>query len=212
MLNPYNWRETERLEHYILAEMENPRTWHKILWKFGFYFAVNYASCTLVLYLTGNVLYSILLLICYVFVAKSRSDSFSTNAKGHSWTQYSLVEELKNIDINKRSFVIERFVRMDRKRNERKSTICDSERCVVCLDEKAEIQTLPCRHRVICGLCAWETFKMALKKSDLHTCVVCRCQIRDYNGSLFRNLLNLTWQDVRTILDETKATQTHIHK
>jgi hypothetical protein len=159
----------------------------------------------------GNVLYSLVLLICYVLAAKFRNEYFSRNAKGHS-TLDSLVEELKNIDINKRSFVIERFVQIDRKRGERRSDICESERCVVCLDERAEIETLPCRHRVTCGLCAWETFKIALEKSALHTCVVCRCEISDFNGSLFKNLAKLTWQDVKTILDETKAVQIQTRK
>ena len=195
----------------IMADMEKPRSWHGLLWTFSFYFAINYASSALVLQVTGNVLYSIVLLIFFVLLAKFRNEYSSQNAKGH-WTLDSLVEELKNIDINKRSFVIERFVQIDRKRGERKSKICESERCVVCLDGRAEIETLPCRHRVICSLCAWGTFKMALQNSAAHTCVICRTQISDFNGSLFKNLVRLTWLDIRTILDETKTVQIQTHK
>ena len=194
-----------------MLNMEKHRSWHGVLWKFSFFFVINYVSSTLVLYITGNGLYSIVLLICYIFLAKFRNEYFPRRAKGH-WTQDSLVDELKNIDIHKRSFVIERIIQIDRMRGERCGYICESERCVVCLDERAEIITLPCRHKVICGLCAWKTFKMALQKSAAHTCVVCRSQIKDFNGSLFKNLVKLTWQDLKMILDETKTVQTLTHK
>jgi hypothetical protein len=190
-----------------LLDMKKPRSWHGLLWTFSFFFAINYVSSSLVLYITGNVLYSIVLLICYILMAKYRNEYTSPSSKGHS-TQESLVEELKNIDIHKRSFVIERFLQMDRKRGERCGNICESERCVVCLDERAEIVTLPCSHKVICGVCAWVTFRTALQSSAVHTCVVCRSQIKDFRGSLFKNLVKLTWQDIRTILDETKTMQT----
>ena len=179
-----------------------------MLWKFTSYFVVNFVSCALVQHATGNVLYSILLLTCYILLAKFFYEYIS-NAKGQ-WPLDGLFDELQSMEKDKRPLVIERFMQMDRKRNAGRGNayICESERCVVCLDERAEIQTLPCRHRVICGLCAWGTIKMALQQSAVHTCVVCRRQIRDFNGSLFKNLVNVTWQDMRRILDETKAIQT----
>ena len=167
---------------------------------------MNYVSSILILHVTGNVIYALLLLISYILILKFRKEYFSSSAKGH-WSLDSLIEELKNIDINKRSFVIERFVQIDRKRGVRENNLCESERCVVCLDERAEIETLPCKHKVTCGLCAWGIFKTALQSSASHTCVICRCQIRDFNGSLFKNLVKLSWEDVRKILDETKAVQ-----
>lgn len=203
-----NWHEAL----FIMADAEKFRCVHRLLWRFCCHFVLNYISSTLILHVTGSLLYSILLLICFILIAKFRKGYFSSNDKGHL-TVDGLVYELKNIDINKRSFVIERFVRMDRKKAARKSSdLCESERCVICLDERAEIETLPCKHRVICGHCAWETLKITLQKSTTHTCVVCRCQITDFNGSLFKNLVKLTAQDIRTILNETKAVYIETNK
>ena len=193
-----------------MAAVDSSRSWQEMIRTFTLYFIINFASSLLLLHVTGNVLYSLLLLICYIFLAKFRNEYFS-RTKGQ-WTLQHLVEELKSIDVNKRSFVIQRFVEIDRKKGVRQTNICEAERCVVCLDERAEIETLPCRHRVICGLCAWGTFKMALRNTASHTCVVCRSQIKDFNGSLFKNLVHVTWQDVRKILDETKAVQIQTHE
>ena len=193
-----------------MADVEWSRSWLGMIWSFTFYFVLNFATSLLLLHVTGNVLYSLLLLLCYILLAKFRNEYFS-RTKGQ-WTLHYLLEELKSIDVNRRSFVIERFVQMDRKKGVRQTDICEAERCVVCLDARAEIETLPCRHRVICGPCAWGTFKMALQNTASHTCVVCRTQIEDFNGSLFKNLVHVTWQDIGKILDETKAVQIQTHE
>lgn len=183
-------------------------SWTRFAWTFGLFFGFNYLSCLLTLYLLVNPLWCVFVLSIYVLMSAFHAEAaskycFPENAKGQL---DSLVNELKLIDIEKIPFVIERFLQLDKANvTKEDDSICESERCVVCLDDKAAIQTLPCRHRVICGQCAWSTLKMALQQPALHTCVLCRGEIQDFNGSLFKNLVNVKWQDVKNVLDETKA-------
>lgn len=193
-----------------MADDRQSRTWIQLVRTFTLFFGLNYLSCLIAINLLGNPLWCFVVMATYILVCMLPNESlqyyFSTNAKVQLSLK-SLVDELKLMDIEKIPFVIERFLELDKTCGGfiEEDTICDSERCVVCLDEKAVIQTLPCRHRVICGRCAWSTFKMALKQPTAHTCVVCRGEIRDFNGSLFKNLVNVKWQDVKNVLDETKA-------
>lgn len=188
--------------------------WKTFILKFCFYFTISYLPSLLVFYVTENVLHSILLLffnVCLAYIHHRRLSKY----RKVTWTLETLIDELENIDLNKRPFVIERFMEINREKAKRNlKNVCEWERCVICLDEPAEIETLPCKHKVICRFCAWKTFKVAMQKSAIHLCVVCRSQIKDFNGSLFTNLTHLSRQDISAVLDETKALWTNkiVHK
>lgn len=211
---PYRRRESRRPSAKAnMEDLPHLRTWKRLVWTFSLFFGLNYLSCLVTLNVLGDPLWCLVVLSIYILVSVFHNSLYCFTTNGNAKGQLSvesLVAELKLVDIEKIPFVIERFLQLDKTRvglKQEEEEICDSERCVVCLDERAAIQTLPCRHRVICGQCAWSTFKMALMKPALHTytCVVCRGQIRDFNGSIFKNLMNLKWQDVKNVLDETKA-------
>ena len=188
------------------------RTWSRLAWTFGLFFGFNYLTCLLTLYLLGNPLWCVFVLSIFVLVSAFHGGAASSTHRfgardAKAGRLEVLVDELKMMEIEKIPFVIERFLQLDKASAglAKEDAICESERCVVCLDARAAIQTLPCRHRVVCRQCAWSTLKMALKETSSHTCVLCRGEIRDFNGSLFGNLVNVKWQDVQRVLDETKA-------
>ena len=167
-------------------------------------------ACLLTINILGDPLWCLFVLLILLAVSLFYNEAklyCRASIKDQYLATENLVNELKIIDTKKIPFVIERFLQLDRMVAglDDCETVCDSERCVVCLDEKAVIQTLPCQHRVMCGQCAWSVLKTALKQSTTHSCVVCRQEVRDFNGSLFKNLLNVKSENIRHILDETKA-------
>lgn len=118
-----------------------------------------------------------------------------------------LMDELCSIETEKIPYIIDRFLELDRAGEEIKTqdeNIAEDNRCVVCLNAEASIQTLPCEHKVMCGWCAWQTLKLAFQQGSLHRCVLCRAEIDDFTGSLIKNLMNIKWRDVRKILNEIK--------
>ena len=132
----------------------------------------------------------------------------TVRARG-SQERQRLLNELRSIEPSKIPFVIDRFVELDRAKDQKvrgatESTDSSEKLCVACLDAEACIQTLPCSHVVVCGWCAWQSLKIAYQQGLIHRCAVCRCEIQDFSGSLIRNLTSVNWKDVEKIVEEIR--------
>lgn len=165
---------------------------------------INYFLSLWILILSGYNFLTFLPALTLVFIALAIA-IYAVTTYFSTKSIKKAIKLLERLNIDEFSDVMSKY---KHELYQRKRSTSESGNCLICYEYEAKTVTYPCKHKIMCGKCAWTYIGSRMKSQLAVTCILCRTEVERVEGDA---VITLSSKDV-TSLQEILMKNTSSHK